>query len=80
MKERSEVGSDNSYVLFVIDKTQTSEDAIRLLRQNNVNFVESQVEPDSDDMMDFSDLPTMIGGRGRWSGFEAIKRFIAAEC
>lgn len=68
------------YLLFFIAGSKESEQAITILESQQVKFVSIAVDPDSLDIMDFADLPTLMGGCGNWSGLTAIKRFIANEC
>ena len=70
--------NNQEYDLFV-NNSEASRSAEYKLRQCGVQILVNQVD-NPYDMIDFRELPTLIGEKGYWSGFDAIERFIANEC
>jgi hypothetical protein len=75
---RGDDESNQEYDLFV-NNSEQSRSAERMLRECGVHILVSEVD-NPYDRMDFRELPTLIGGKGYWSGFDAIERFITNEC
>lgn len=74
-----ELGKNNQEYDLFVNNSEASKSAEYKLRQCGVQILVSQVD-NPYDMMDFRELPTLIGEKGYWSGFDAIERFIANEC
>jgi len=67
--------SDLILSLFVGEDTESVK-AEQVLKDSGFKFDVNRVRPNSVDLIEFDELPTLIGGRGHWIGLENIQSFV----